>query len=50
MKLRTSAVAMLFSSAAVLPFAAEERIDSEINSRIRDEGMNRSQVMRTRIS
>jgi carboxypeptidase Q len=33
--------------AATVPFAAEERIDPEINVRIRDEGMNRSQVMRT---
>ena len=47
MKTRTAAVVMLFCAAATLPFAAEERIDSEINSRIRDEGMNRSQVMRT---
>jgi acetylornithine deacetylase/succinyl-diaminopimelate desuccinylase-like protein len=30
-----------------LPFAAGERIDSEINARIRDEGLNHSQVMRT---
>jgi carboxypeptidase Q len=39
-------VAVLFSAAA-LPFAAPERIDADLNARIRDEGMNRSQVMRT---
>ena len=47
MKMRTAAVAMLFCAAATLPFAAEERINSDINARIRDEGMNKSQVMRT---
>ena len=47
MKTRTVALAVLLSTAAALPFAAEERIDPELNSRIRDEGMNRSQVMRT---
>ena len=47
MKTRTVAVAVLLSAAAGLPFAAEERINPEINSRIRDEGINRSQVMRT---
>jgi carboxypeptidase Q len=39
------AVAVLFSAA--VPFAAQERIDTDLNARIRDEGMNRSQVMRT---
>ena len=38
MKTRTVAVALLLSAAAGLPFAAEERINPEINSRIRDEG------------
>ena len=47
MKMRTVAMALLLSAAAGLPFAAEERINPEINSRIRDEGINRSQVMRT---
>ena len=47
MKTRTVAVAALLFAAAALPFAAEERINPEINSRIRDEGINRSQVMRT---
>jgi hypothetical protein len=40
-------MAMLFSLAATLPFAAEERVNPEINTRIRDEGLNHSQVMRT---
>jgi carboxypeptidase Q len=40
-------LAVLFSAAATLPFAAEERINSDLNARIREEGMNRSQVMRT---
>ena len=44
---RTLAVAVLFSAAATLPFAAEERIDTDLNARIREEGMNKSQVMRT---
>ena len=44
---RTFAVALLFCAAATLPFAAEERINSDLNARIREEGMNKSQVMRT---
>ena len=44
---RTLAVALLFCAAATLPFAAEERINGDLNARIRDEGMNKSQVMRT---
>ena len=40
-------MALLIVGAATLPFSAEERINSELNARIRDEGMNRSQVMRT---
>jgi carboxypeptidase Q len=44
---RTFAVAVLFSAAATLPFAAEEHINTDLNARIRDEGMNKSQVMRT---
>jgi carboxypeptidase Q len=47
MKTSTVAVAVLLSAAATLPFAAEERINSDINSRIREEGISRSQVMRT---
>jgi hypothetical protein len=43
------AAALLFVLAASYPLAqdAAERIDAEINLRIRDEGMNRSQIMRT---
>ncbi len=44
---RTLAVALLFCAAATLPFAAEERINTDLNARIREEGMNKSQVMRT---
>ncbi|HEX6976681.1 MAG TPA: M20/M25/M40 family metallo-hydrolase, partial [Vicinamibacterales bacterium] len=45
--LRTIPCAVLLSAAATLPFAAQERVDADINAKIRDEGMNRSQVMRT---
>lgn len=44
---RTLAVTVLFSAAATLPFAAQDSIDLDLNARIRDEGINRSQVMRT---
>ena len=47
MKQRTLAVAFVLAAAATLPFAAQERLNADINARIRDEGMNRSQVMRT---
>jgi carboxypeptidase Q len=47
MKSRDVAVAVLICGAATLSFSAEERINSDLNSRIRDEGMNQSQVMRT---
>ena len=47
MRTRTIGLAVLLSAAATLPFAAQERINADINTRIRDEGMNRSQVMRT---
>jgi hypothetical protein len=46
MRTRSAAIALLVC-AATLPFAAAERIDPEINTRIRDEGLNHSQVMRT---
>jgi carboxypeptidase Q len=46
MKTRNWVVSVLILS-ATLTFSAEERIDSDLNTRIRDEGMNRSQVMRT---
>jgi hypothetical protein len=47
MKTKTAVLTMLMCAAVTLPFAAEERINPEINTRIRDEGMARSQVMRT---
>ena len=47
LRTRTLAVALLFCAAATLPFAAEERINGDLNARIREEGMNKSQVMRT---
>jgi carboxypeptidase Q len=46
MKTRHVATSVLILS-ATLSFSAEERINSDLNSRIRDEGMNRSQIMRT---
>jgi hypothetical protein len=47
MKFPTMGIAVLLSGAATLPFAAEERIDTDLNGRIRDEAMQRSQLMRT---
>jgi carboxypeptidase Q len=47
MRPRILAVSVAFCAAATLPFAAQERINADINTRIRDEGTNRSQVMRT---
>lgn len=46
MTTKTIAAAALAICAVTVPFASE-RIDPEINVRIRDEGMNHSQVMRT---
>src|SRR5690349_16284285 len=46
MKNRSLAVAVLLSGAVTLSIA-KERIDPDVNARIRDEGMTRSQVMRT---
>lgn len=46
MKTRNLGISALILS-ATLTFSAEERINSDLNARIRDEGMNRSQVMRT---
>jgi len=40
-------VAAALIGALSLPFAAEERINSDLNSRIREEGMQQSQLMRT---
>ena len=47
MKSRAVAIAALLVGITTLPFGAEERIDADLNTRIRDEGMNRSQLMRT---
>ena len=47
MKSRAVAIAALLAGVTTLPFAAEERINADLNTRIRDEGMNRSQLMRT---
>ena len=47
MRFRAMAIAVLLSGAATLPFAAEERIDTDLNARIREEAMQRSQLMRT---
>jgi carboxypeptidase Q len=47
MQHRTLALAFILTAVVTLPFAAEERIDSEINARIRQEGLQNSQVMRT---
>jgi hypothetical protein len=40
-------MSVLLCAAGTLPFAAQERINADVNTRIRDEGINRSQVMRT---
>jgi carboxypeptidase Q len=47
MRPRILAVSVLLGATATLPFAAQERINADVNMRIRDEGINRSQVMRT---
>ncbi len=47
MKHRTLALAVGLTVLAAPPFAAEERIDAEINAKIRQEGMNNSKIMRT---
>ena len=41
------AAAAALTVALTLPFRAEERIDPDVNARIRQEGLNNSQVMRT---
>jgi carboxypeptidase Q len=46
MTFRVIALAVLLGGAATLP-AAEEHINNELNARIRDEGMQHSQLMRT---
>ncbi len=40
-------VAFAISAATALPFVTEGRVDTSINSEIREEGLNHSQVMRT---
>jgi hypothetical protein len=47
MKHRTLALAVGLTVLAAPPFAAEERIDAEVNAKIRQEGMNNSKIMRT---
>lgn len=44
---RTLAAVAALSAAATLPFAAEERIDADINARIRREAASDSRIMRT---
>jgi carboxypeptidase Q len=44
---RTIAFAAALVATATLSFTAEERIDSDINARIRQEGQKNSQIMRT---
>jgi len=45
--MRKLSIGLVIAAAATLPFAAQERADSSISARIRDEGLNHSQVMRT---
>src|SRR5215203_3973709 len=47
MNLRTFAVAAGMVAAATLPFAAQAPNTTEINAKIRQEGMSNSQIMRT---
>jgi hypothetical protein len=47
MTTRRLAVAAAFAIAAAAPFAAQEKIDAGINAKIRQEGLNNSQIMRT---
>jgi carboxypeptidase Q len=47
MKVRLFVTSVVLSGAVTLPFAAEERINTDLNTRIRDEGMQRSELMRT---
>ena len=48
MQVRAFVVATGMVAVAALPFAARERTaDDEINAKIRQEGMNHSQIMRT---
>jgi hypothetical protein len=47
MTCRVIAFAVLMTTAVTLPFAADEHIYTDLNGRIREEGMQRSQLMRT---
>src|SRR4051794_14078367 len=50
MNVRVIAMSVLLAGAVTLPFAAkerEERIDADVNAHIREEGLQRSQLMRT---
>jgi carboxypeptidase Q len=47
MKVRLFVTSVVLSGAVTLPFAAEERINTDLNTRIRNEGMQRSELMRT---
>src|SRR5262245_62664267 len=47
MNVRLFIASLVLGSAVTLPFAAEEHINTDLNARIRDEGMQRSQLMRT---
>src|SRR3954463_11628614 len=47
MTFRATAFGVLLTIGGTLPFIAEERIDTDLNARIREEGMQRSQLMRT---
>src|SRR4051812_21741416 len=47
MNVRVVVMSVLLCGAGTLPFAAEEHINTDLNARIREEGMQRSQLMRT---
>jgi carboxypeptidase Q len=45
--MRSVAIAIALSVAVTVPFAAEEPIDLDVNAKIRQEGLQNSQIMRT---
>jgi len=47
MKSRALVIAVLIVGVVTLPYAAEERINTDLNAQIREEAMQRSQLMRT---
>src|SRR5207253_8365837 len=47
MRLKTFVSLILSSVLLVLPLRAQEPVDAAINAKIRDEGLNRSQVLKT---